>query len=165
MPEAGPGISDAWAHVRCAVSERVTAPSSPRPTQCPERRPDMSGHVRSGRGPLQYTKEEAGTVSDMKEVKKPRRPRRSDPEEFKTGAVRLVLEEGKTTSQVARDLDLTLSALRTWVDLSRASPEGFGGGRLLGGIRQRRCLGLISAETCRGSGGRPRRRWFRERRR
>ncbi|QSQ18277.1 IS3 family transposase [Myxococcus landrumensis] len=56
----------------------------------------------------------------MKEVKKPRRPRRSYTEEFKARAVRLVLEEGKTTSQVARDLDLTLSALRMWVEQARA---------------------------------------------
>ncbi|WP_338865631.1 IS3 family transposase [Myxococcus stipitatus] len=56
----------------------------------------------------------------MTEAKKPRRPRRSYTEEFKAGAVRLVLEEGKTTSQVARDLDLTLSALRMWVDQARA---------------------------------------------
>ncbi|NVJ21995.1 IS3 family transposase [Myxococcus sp. AM011] len=56
----------------------------------------------------------------MREVKKPRRPRRSYTEEFKAGAVRLVVEEGKTTSQVARDLDLTLSALRMWVDQARA---------------------------------------------
>ncbi|RKG66098.1 IS3 family transposase [Corallococcus terminator] len=56
----------------------------------------------------------------MVEVKKERRPRRSYTEEFKAGAVRLVLEEGKTVSQVARDLDLTLSALRTWVEQARA---------------------------------------------
>jgi transposase-like protein len=31
-------------------------------------------------------------------------------DEFKAGAVRLVLEEGKTVGQVARDLDLTASA-------------------------------------------------------
>ncbi|WP_255443066.1 transposase [Corallococcus sp. Z5C101001] len=45
----------------------------------------------------------------MVEEKKPRRPRRSYTDEFKAGAVRLVVEEGKTGSQVARDLDLTLS--------------------------------------------------------
>ena len=60
-------------------------------------------------------------MSHMVEVKKERRPRRSYTEEFKAGAVRLVLEEGKTTSQVARDLDLTLSALRTWVEQARAN--------------------------------------------
>ena len=51
---------------------------------------------------------------------KKRRPRRSFTEEFKAGAVRLVLEEGKTVGQVARDLDLTESALRIWVERARA---------------------------------------------
>ena len=49
-----------------------------------------------------------------------RRPRRSFTDEFRTGAVRLVLDEGKTILQVARDLDLTQSALRTWVERARA---------------------------------------------
>ncbi len=49
-----------------------------------------------------------------------RRPRRSFTDEFKTGAVRLVLDEGKTIPQVARDLDLTESALRGWVERARA---------------------------------------------
>jgi transposase len=44
-----------------------------------------------------------------------RRPRRQFTEEFKAGAVRLVLEEGKTVGAVARDLDLTETALREWV--------------------------------------------------
>jgi transposase len=51
---------------------------------------------------------------------KNRRLRRSFTDEFKAGAVRLVLEEGKTVGQVARELDLTASALRTWVERSRA---------------------------------------------
>lgn len=51
---------------------------------------------------------------------KQRRTRRSFTDEFKAGAVRLVLEEGKTIPQVARDLDLTESALRTWVEQARA---------------------------------------------
>ncbi len=42
-----------------------------------------------------------------------RRSRRRFSEEFKTGAVRLVLDEGRTVGSVARDLDLTESALRT----------------------------------------------------
>jgi transposase len=46
--------------------------------------------------------------------------RRSFTDEFKAGAVRLVLDEGKTVSQVARDLGLTASALRTWVERARA---------------------------------------------
>lgn len=51
---------------------------------------------------------------------KGRRTRRQFTEEFKAGAVRLVLDEGKTVAQVARDLDLTESALRTWVERARA---------------------------------------------
>ena len=34
--------------------------------------------------------------------------------------MRLVLDEGKTAGQVARELDLTESALRNWVDQARA---------------------------------------------
>jgi transposase len=49
-----------------------------------------------------------------------RRPRRSYTDEFRAGAVRLVLDEGKTCGQVARDLDLTESALRLWVERARA---------------------------------------------
>ncbi len=49
-----------------------------------------------------------------------KRPRRSFTDEFKAGAVRLVLDQGKTIPQVARDLDLTQSALRTWVERARA---------------------------------------------
>ncbi len=49
-----------------------------------------------------------------------RRPRRRFTEEFRAGAVRLVLDESKTAGQVARELDLTESALRNWVDRARA---------------------------------------------
>lgn len=54
------------------------------------------------------------------ESRKKRRPRRSFTDEFRAGAVRLVLDQGKTIPQVARDLDLTQSALRTWVERARA---------------------------------------------
>ena len=56
----------------------------------------------------------------MENGRKNRRVRRSFTEEFKAGAVRLVLDEGKTVTRVARDLDLTASALRTWVERARA---------------------------------------------
>jgi len=59
-------------------------------------------------------------VSTMDEGKRSKRSRRSFTDEFKVGAVRLVLDEGKTVAQVARDLDLTESALRTWVERARA---------------------------------------------
>ena len=46
-------------------------------------------------------------MSTMANTTKLRRPRRRFPEEFRAGAVRLVLDEGKTAGQVARELDLT----------------------------------------------------------
>ena len=49
-----------------------------------------------------------------------RRTRRQFSEEFKSGAVRLVLDEGKTVGAVARELDLTASALGLWVRQARA---------------------------------------------
>src|ERR1044071_2207250 len=51
-----------------------------------------------------------------------RRPRRQFDDEFKAQAVRLVLEDGKTIPTVARDLDLTESALRQGVARARANP-------------------------------------------
>jgi len=49
-----------------------------------------------------------------------RRPRRTFTDEFKAGAVRLVLEDGKTVGAAARDLDLTETALREWVRRAQA---------------------------------------------
>jgi transposase len=46
--------------------------------------------------------------------------RRQFTDEFKASAVRLVLDEGKTVSAAARDLDLTETALREWVKRARA---------------------------------------------
>ena len=51
------------------------------------------------------------------------RTRRKFTAEFKEGAVRLVLDEGKTPAEVARDLDLTNSALRAWVGQARADRD------------------------------------------
>ena len=52
--------------------------------------------------------------------KRSRRPRRQFTDEFKQQAARLVLDEGKSVSAVARDLDLTASALTQWVKQSQA---------------------------------------------
>jgi transposase len=49
-----------------------------------------------------------------------RRPRRQFTDEFKAGAIRLVLDEGKTVGAVARELDLTPSALADWVRRAQA---------------------------------------------
>ena len=51
--------------------------------------------------------------------KRSKRTRRTFSEEFKAGAVRLVLEEGKSVGATARDLDLTESSLRNWVEQAR----------------------------------------------
>lgn len=59
-------------------------------------------------------------MSTMAATGKPRRPRRQFTDEFKAGAVGLVLDERKSVAQVARELDLTESALRTWVEQARA---------------------------------------------
>ena len=54
------------------------------------------------------------------DLDKGKRSRRSFTDEFKVGAVKLVLDEGKTVAQVARELDLTESALRNWVKQAQA---------------------------------------------
>jgi len=58
-------------------------------------------------------------MSTMSDARR-KRTRRSFTDEFKAGAVRLVLEEGKTVGAAARDLDLTESSLRNWVEQVRA---------------------------------------------
>ena len=53
-----------------------------------------------------------------------RRKKRQFTDEFKAGAVRLVLEEGKRVAEAARDLGLTPSSLRVWVERARADRSG-----------------------------------------
>jgi transposase len=65
------------------------------------------------------TFQERDTMSTRAE-KRPRRTRRSFTEDFKASAVRLVLDEGKTVA-AARDLGLTESSLRSWVEHARAN--------------------------------------------
>ena len=60
------------------------------------------------------------TMSSMGSSKRERRARRQFTEEFKAGAVRLVVSEGKTVGAVARDLDLTPSTLAVWVRHAQA---------------------------------------------
>ena len=59
-------------------------------------------------------------MSRMAKHARGRRARRQFSEEVKDGAVRLVLVEGKTIGAVARELDLTASALAHWVKHARA---------------------------------------------
>src|SRR3989442_6047773 len=57
----------------------------------------------------------------MAETPKRRRVRRRFDDDFKAQAVRLVLDEGQERGAVARDLDLTETALREWVHRARAN--------------------------------------------
>jgi transposase len=50
--------------------------------------------------------------------------RRKYTDEFKAGATRLVLDENQKVAQVARDLDVRASVLRTWVIRARAERDG-----------------------------------------
>jgi len=59
-------------------------------------------------------------MSRMAKTTPNRRPRRQFDDDFKAQAVRLVLDEGKTVAGVARDLDLTETALREWVKRAEA---------------------------------------------
>ena len=52
---------------------------------------------------------------------KTRRPRRQFSEEFRAQAVRLVVDEERSVGAVARELDLTESALRQWVQRAQAN--------------------------------------------
>ena len=60
------------------------------------------------------------TMSEIAPTPKARRARRQFTEEFRAGAVRLVTDEHRGIIQVARELDLSESALRLWVERSRA---------------------------------------------
>ena len=59
-------------------------------------------------------------MSKMGSSKTGRRARRQFTDEFMAGAVRLVLDEGKTIGAVARELDLTPSSLANWVRHAQA---------------------------------------------
>jgi transposase len=59
------------------------------------------------------------SIMDSKDGRKGKRPRRQFTDEFRAGAVRLVLEEGRAIAEVARDLDLHRNSLRLWVKQAR----------------------------------------------
>lgn len=59
-------------------------------------------------------------MATMSKGREERRQRRSFTDEFKTGAVGLVLDQGKTISQVGRDLDVAQSVVAKWVQQARA---------------------------------------------
>lgn len=56
----------------------------------------------------------------METEKVEKKPRRRFTDEFKAGAVRLVLVEGRSITGVARDLGVAASGLGRWVEQARA---------------------------------------------
>ena len=70
--------------------------------------------IAHGRDPLSWTSSERRLRCPHRwqSTPKRRRPRRQFDDDFKAQAVRLVLDEGKSVGAVARDLDLTETALR-----------------------------------------------------
>ena len=65
-----------------------------------------------------------------------RRKRRSFTAEFKAEAVAQVLEQGLSVPQVAKDLDLTETALRGWVKRAEESQERVAEGGLSSAERE-----------------------------
>src|ERR1700755_3342474 len=59
-----------------------------------------------------------------------KRKRRLFTPEFKAEAVHLVRGSGKTVAEVARELDLTATCLRDWVNQAAVDEEGAGQGAL-----------------------------------
>ena len=70
-----------------------------------------------------------------------RRKRRKFTTEFRTEAVRLVREGSKSLPQVAKDLDLTESALRIWVRQAEVA-EGKGPAAALGPVEREELVRL-----------------------
>lgn len=71
---------------------------------------------------------------ESKQSKQSKRRKHSD--EFRAGAVRLVLEEGKTVAEVARDLDVHRSLLCTWVRRAKIDAGKGSKGALTTGERE-----------------------------
>ena len=67
---------------------------------------------------------DCGGGFDCRRYRCSRRPRRQFTDEFKQQAVRLVLDEGRSVTVVARELDLTRTALQNWVERARADRSG-----------------------------------------
>jgi transposase len=66
-------------------------------------------------------------MSTMETMGRSKRPRRSFTKEFKAEVVALVRQPGNTAASVARDLDLTETAVREWVkqaDIDDGTREG-----------------------------------------
>jgi transposase len=77
-------------------------------------RRDALRQAEGGPDPIQWTLPSPGEGAH-KEVSMGVKGRRTYTEAFKTDAIKMVLEGGKTVRQVARDLDLEPGSLHTWI--------------------------------------------------
>jgi len=59
----------------------------------------------------------------MAKRKSPRRARRKFTDEFKAEVVELVRDGGQSVAEVSRNLDLTESAVRSWLERSQPNEE------------------------------------------
>lgn len=59
----------------------------------------------------------------VKQTKLSRSPAKRYDEEFKTGAVRLVVEQKRPVAQVASELGVTSETLRSWVKAKTTDPK------------------------------------------
>ena len=80
-----------------------------------------------------------------------KRKRRLFTPEFKAEAVRLVRDSGKTVAKVARELDLTATCLRAWVNQAAVDEKGDAHGPLTTDeraelTRLRRALRIVEQE-------------------
>ena len=78
-----------------------------------------------------------------------RRPRRSFSDEFKAEVVELVRQPGNTMGGVARDLDLTETAVRAWVrqaDIDDGPRDGLTSGERDELVRLRRQVRVLREE-------------------
>ena len=74
-----------------------------------------------------------------------KRKRRAFTKEFKAQAVRIVRESGKAVGTVARELDLTETALRSWV--RQAEVDGAAERRAPSRVRSARSSGASGGRT------------------
>ena len=65
-----------------------------------------------------------------------KRKRRQFTDEFKKDTVRLIRESGKTVAEIARDLDLSESAVRNWLNQAEIDEGRDGQGELTTAERQ-----------------------------
>ena len=85
----------------------------------------------------------------MESMGNQRRPRRSFSDEFKAEVVELVRQPGNTMGGVARDLDLTETAVRAWVrqaDIDDGPRDGLTSGERDELVRLRRQVRVLREE-------------------